>query len=216
MNHTVALIASGCLLVSSGTSAATEFPMELLFAGLLQEKLDCVKAHPDLRAQMDAESRSFEQNNSRFVSPDQWQRLQGALTARETKVSREWCANLFARHKMIIEQVLVELDDELDEVKIRETTAAKKDGRSVVGVGFGKRGPYVDQVLPGSPAEKAGVREGDLIVGLEGSPIARASQFVLAILVTEPGTTVNISVRRGAQEISLRVGVTTARELTRE
>lgn len=54
----------------------------------------------------------------------------------------------------------------------------------------------VVEVIPGSPASAAGIREGDQITRIGSASIARPSDFVVAILNLTPGTTYSIEVVR--------------------
>ena len=42
----------------------------------------------------------------------------------------------------------------------------------------GKEGIFVEQVEPGGPAEKAGVQAGDIIIALNGKPVARGQELI--------------------------------------
>jgi S1-C subfamily serine protease len=48
-------------------------------------------------------------------------------------------------------------------------------------VGYPKLAPVVDDVAIGFPAEKAGLRGGDLIVSIDGKPVATWYQLVDAV-----------------------------------
>lgn len=65
------------------------------------------------------------------------------------------------------------------------------DGTAIhVGVG-------VRQVQANGPAWNAGIREGDLILSLDGDPVSDASRFRLAISQRVPGSKVELEVQRG-------------------
>jgi serine protease Do len=57
--------------------------------------------------------------------------------------------------------------------------------------------PYVEDVVPGSPAAKAGVRVDDLISFIDGEPVYSIKSFHEAIKKTRPGMKVRFDVRRG-------------------
>ncbi len=57
-----------------------------------------------------------------------------------------------------------------------------------------------EPVTPGGPAEKAGIRPGDVIVGFEGRPVTEPDQLIVAIRAQAPGDTVTLTVRRGDEE----------------
>ena len=68
--------------------------------------------------------------------------------------------------------------------------------------------PYVEQVAPGSPAAKAGLKTDDLIAFLDGEPVPSVKAFRELFDRVRPGTPVRVEVRRGATlvELSLVVG----------
>jgi serine protease Do len=69
-------------------------------------------------------------------------------------------------------------------------------------IGLGRpQGALVRSVEAGSPAEKAGVEAGDIILRFEGKPIERASDLPRLVGNTKPGTLANLTVfRRGSQK----------------
>ncbi|RME29173.1 MAG: DegQ family serine endoprotease, partial [Candidatus Zixiibacteriota bacterium] len=67
------------------------------------------------------------------------------------------------------------------------------------------RGALVGDVLPDSPADKAGVKSGDLIVAVDGHKIESSGQLRSQIASTAPGTTVVLSVIRDGSPMDIRV-----------
>lgn len=57
--------------------------------------------------------------------------------------------------------------------------------------------PYVDEVLPGSPAEKAGLRPDDLVAFADGEPIVTIKMFRELLKRYRPNATLTLEVRRG-------------------
>jgi S1-C subfamily serine protease len=57
--------------------------------------------------------------------------------------------------------------------------------------------PYIEEVLPGSPAAGAGLKPDDLIVYLDGEPVPSIKAFREMLGKTRPGMTVKVEVRRG-------------------
>jgi S1-C subfamily serine protease len=68
-------------------------------------------------------------------------------------------------------------------------------------------GAFVHEVVDGSPAEKAGIEEDDLITEFNGKPIADAEELVAAVRGTKPDETVPVVVLRHDQKKSLNVTV---------
>lgn len=57
--------------------------------------------------------------------------------------------------------------------------------------------PYVEDVVPGSPAAKAGIRADDLVSFLDGEPVQSIKAFHDYIRRTRPGSKARFEVRRG-------------------
>ena len=58
-------------------------------------------------------------------------------------------------------------------------------------------GVLVTSVEPRSPAEKAGLQAGDVILGFEGKPVKNANELPRVVAATKPGTTVALDIWRG-------------------
>ena len=69
----------------------------------------------------------------------------------------------------------------------------------------GTRGAIVGGIERGSPAEKAGVRLGDVIVGIGSRSVPDLTSTLSAIADVPPGKTVPVTVLRKNQELSLSV-----------
>ncbi|MBQ6454402.1 MAG: trypsin-like peptidase domain-containing protein [Coriobacteriales bacterium] len=65
-------------------------------------------------------------------------------------------------------------------------------------------GAYVAEVVPGSPAEKAGIQKGDVIVSIEKHEIIDSSEVIIEIRSYEPGDTVTLGIVRGDQKLELQ------------
>jgi S1-C subfamily serine protease len=76
-------------------------------------------------------------------------------------------------------------------------------------VRFHQLGPetalLVASVEPGSPAEKAGLREQDLIVAWAGRAIAGIEDLQRALSEAQPGSTATVTVIRGTEKLTLEV-----------
>ena len=66
------------------------------------------------------------------------------------------------------------------------------------------RGVLVSAVNPGSPAERAGLRPGDVITGLNGVALADPNALRNAVARTPPGSEVTLTVWRDGREEQLR------------
>ena len=69
----------------------------------------------------------------------------------------------------------------------------------------GKQGVLVAQVTRGSPAEKAGLRQGDLIVRYQGETVDDAGTFRNRISLTPPGTRARLVIVREGREQNVDV-----------
>jgi serine protease Do len=69
------------------------------------------------------------------------------------------------------------------------------------------RGALVGGGTPGqaSPAEKAGIEPGDVIIAIDGTPVDRVAQLQRIIRVHKPGETVSVDVMRYGQKHSYKV-----------
>ncbi len=63
-------------------------------------------------------------------------------------------------------------------------------------------GVEISQVIPGSPAHKAGLRSGDVLSEFDGEPVLDATQLSQMVCSTRPGEKVKISFWRGAKRLS--------------
>jgi serine protease DegQ len=71
----------------------------------------------------------------------------------------------------------------------------------------GIRGAIVGAIERGSPAEKAGLRLGDVIVAINGKPVPDVSSALNAIAEMSPGRHVPVKVVRRNQEVTVEVTV---------
>jgi putative serine protease PepD len=85
-------------------------------------------------------------------------------------------------------------------VRSEDVAAAKAGGRAVAV----EAGAYITGVEPGTPAERAGLRIGDVVVRVEGAPVTSAAQLGSVIRQQRPGDTVNVVVNRDGTEVPVR------------
>ena len=87
-----------------------------------------------------------------------------------------------------------------------------KDGhidRAYIGLSTGERpatpGALVGTVTPGTPADDAGIKTGDLIVGLDGKKIRNPSDLSLNVLTKKPGDEVKVELERDGKTKTVTV-----------
>lgn len=68
-------------------------------------------------------------------------------------------------------------------------------------------GVIVSDVYPGSPAARAGLQVGDIIVSLDAKPMENARQFDVNVYSQVPGSLVTLNVKRGLGQEVIRVAV---------
>lgn len=71
----------------------------------------------------------------------------------------------------------------------------------------GSAGTLVASVLRDGPADKAGIKPGDILVAVEGKPIKNSSEMLNLVAALPPGETVTVTVVRGKQEKSIQIKV---------
>ena len=66
-------------------------------------------------------------------------------------------------------------------------------------------GAYVSSVAAGSGADKAGIKEGDIIIAIDGEKMTSSTDVTLAAREHNPGDTITITVNRGGETKDLQV-----------
>ena len=74
---------------------------------------------------------------------------------------------------------------------------------TVPGFAKGQNGALVRDIQPGSPAAKAGLLPGDLIVEIDGEPVTDLRALAKALRAHKPGDTVPIVVDRGDKRVTV-------------
>ncbi len=74
------------------------------------------------------------------------------------------------------------------------------------------QGAVVLEVQPGTPADVAGLQEGDVITSLDGKAITSADQLGAAIQADKPGQSVKIGLWRGQQQLTVTVTLASTSE----
>jgi len=71
----------------------------------------------------------------------------------------------------------------------------------------GAHGALVGDVVPKSPADKAGLKSGDVILNFNNKPVADSTHLRLQVAGTAPGTTVPVKVLRDGKEMNMDITV---------
>jgi serine protease Do len=69
-------------------------------------------------------------------------------------------------------------------------------------------GALVAEVRPGTPAEKAGIKRGDIIIEFNGQPIKEMNELPRLVAATAPGTKATVKVLRDGKEKTFTLTVT--------
>jgi Zn-dependent M28 family amino/carboxypeptidase len=76
---------------------------------------------------------------------------------------------------------------------------------SIPDFGEGTKGVKFADIQPGSPAEKAGLKAGDILVEFDGKPIGNLYDFTYALRAKKPGDEVLVKVMRGDSPVEAKV-----------
>jgi serine protease Do len=69
----------------------------------------------------------------------------------------------------------------------------------------GKKGALVAELVPGGPAEKAGVMAGDVVLSVNGHPVNNASELTRQVAASHSGDMLNLNVLRAGQQKMIQV-----------
>jgi S1-C subfamily serine protease len=67
------------------------------------------------------------------------------------------------------------------------------------------RGVLITGVLQGGPAARAGLRPGDVILQIDGKPVANVSELLTTVAALKPGTPSTFTLQRGDATLELKV-----------
>lgn len=93
------------------------------------------------------------------------------------------------------------------EIKAQDTAPAARFRVSLGSIpdyAFEGEGVGLSGVRPGSPAEKAGIKAGDVIVKFGGKVIRNVQEYTIALSEFKPGDEVEIVVKRGSETITVK------------
>jgi serine protease Do len=96
------------------------------------------------------------------------------------------------------------------EIGVRVTDALESPARGAGGGG----GVRIEEVQPGSPAEKAGLKRGDVIVEFDGEHVRGTRQFARLVQETPPGRTASATVLREGQTTQVQITTGEGREMS--
>ena len=83
----------------------------------------------------------------------------------------------------------------------------RRQGRRRGDGAAGAGGAMLSSVIPGGPAEKAGLEAGDIITEFNGRPVADSDALVNLVIATKPGTSVPVTIYRKKQKKTMNVTV---------
>lgn len=69
------------------------------------------------------------------------------------------------------------------------------------------KGILISQVVEDSPAEKAGLEQGDVILELNGKTVTKVAKFRNSIALTRPGTEIELTILRNGKEKEIEVTI---------
>jgi S1-C subfamily serine protease len=74
---------------------------------------------------------------------------------------------------------------------------------------LGRAGALINEIIPGGPADKAGVQVGDLVVAMNGKKIQSMDDLAAQVRLLGPGQQAELTVVRGGKEQTLTATLTT-------
>lgn len=92
-------------------------------------------------------------------------------------------------------------------IGIRFTAGDTDQGRSLLKSYNVSEGAFIQDVRPGGPADKAGIKPEDVIVSIEGKPVRTSGDLVNTVTATPVGNPVNVTVMRNGKRENFKVVV---------
>ena len=92
--------------------------------------------------------------------------------------------------------------------QLREQAAGTSRAEGFLGVSLEPRtdggvGSIIATVQPGSPAEEAGINEGDIVLAVDGEPVNGQAGLVAAIRDRSPGDTISVELVRDGERVTV-------------
>ena len=82
------------------------------------------------------------------------------------------------------------------ELELAEHGVAEADDRGAIGRGPKVNGALITDVVNSSPADRAGIKPGDVLVGVEGKTVTDYDSTLSLISALKPGNTATLKVLR--------------------
>jgi serine protease Do len=76
--------------------------------------------------------------------------------------------------------------------------------RSALGLGE-RKGVLISDVFKGQPADKAGIRRGDVVLAIDGKAVESSNDLKNTVAVIEPGKKIPVVIYRGGKELTVTV-----------
>jgi serine protease Do len=92
-------------------------------------------------------------------------------------------------------------------IGVKFTPSDTDRARSLLKANGVAEGVFVQQVAPGGPAEKAGLKDGDIITGINGKKVRDGNDLVNTVTATPIGSPVSITAMREGKQESFKVVV---------
>jgi S1-C subfamily serine protease len=70
-----------------------------------------------------------------------------------------------------------------------------------------QRGALIAVVLRGGPADKAGVRPGDVVLEIQGKPVADPTAMLNLVAALEPGAPARLKLKRQGQDVETTINI---------
>jgi serine protease Do len=92
-------------------------------------------------------------------------------------------------------------------VSVQDVVPEEARGSGAAGTAGARRGVLVAGVERNSPANRAGLRQGDLVIAMNGEPISTSRALVRNVAALPPGQTMQLTVLREGRQLALPVQV---------
>ena len=92
---------------------------------------------------------------------------------------------------------------------VKEIIKTGSSSTPVIGVSLDNTytgdGARVGDLTAGGGAEQAGIQTGDVIVAIDGKPVADSTELVVTVRAKAPGDTITVTVQRNGQSVDIPV-----------